>query len=570
MFSKIKAQVCIAIAIAGWFASGLAVAQQDGGQDVVITAQEDAAPVAIEPAAPYPEEVLTDWVRGKGWNLGWDSEKNRFIYVEVVEGRIRPNQRSFLDKRAALYTELELRLKAKIIESLFTEVDASVVLDVPGNPIAAQLEALKGEYDDALAQADEAIYDAYDDFQDVLQAEEKAAIDALEGVTFLDRANAILDGIAKRIDETYNADTIDQAKKNRAAELKIQLNMAAEKVVRAMNLKKELEKQADAQIKAISGDYAASQETSVKSFSKMPLLGAVMLKTAETYDGKRDYKIAGVMAWSPTLQKDASDLLLGTAELKPRPSKKSMDEWISSLDLSSMIGTRRYLAADGSVNFVGFAAAEYDPEDSRKNATIRAFADQQAKGLAVLSMKADVEVTRLAETKTFDVDTDGGRETFTFANMSEELMQSTNGAVAVQGLVSPGAQRLIHKPSGKHIFVSYAYINSDIAAKSEAFREETSALERWINEDQSARRGREAGRRAAAKATKNDAAAYGDGYQEGKAGVEATDAANRAAAAPEPEAQRPIAAPAPAPAPTATGQTQSGTFVDETDVEDDF
>lgn len=568
MFNKFKASAYLAVIVAGWSFSGLSAAQEDGGQDTVIAAQEDAAPVSIEPAAPYPEDVLTDWVRSKGWGLGWDSEKNRFIYVEVVEGRIRPNQRSFLDKRAALYTELELRLKAKIIESLFTEVDASVILDVPGNPIAAQLEALKGEYDAALEDADAAIYEAYDDFTDVLEAEEKAAIDALEGVTFLDRANAILDGIAKRLDETYNSAAIDQAKKDRAAELKIQLNEAAQKVVRAINLKKELEKQADAQIKAISGDYAASQETSVKSFSKMPLLGAVMLKTAETYDGKRDYKIAGVMAWSPKLQKDASDLLLGTAEPKPRPSKKTMDEWIASLDLSSMIGTRRYLAADGSVNFVGFAAAEYDPEDSRKNATIRAFADQQAKGLAVLSMKADVEVTRLAETKTFDVDTDGGRETFTFANMSEELMQSTNGAVAVQGLVSPGAKRLVHQPSGKDIFVSYAYINSDVAAKSEAFREETGALERWINEDQSARRGRESGRRAAATATKNDANAYSEGYKEGKAGVEATDAANRAAAAPAPEAQRP--APGPAPAPTATGQTQSGTFIDDTDVEDDF
>ena len=568
MFNKFKASAYLAVIVAGWSFSGLSAAQEDGGQDTVIAAQEDAAPVSIEPAAPYPEDVLTDWVRSKGWGLGWDSEKNRFIYVEVVEGRIRPNQRSFLDKRAALYTELELRLKAKIIESLFTEVDASVILDVPGNPIAAQLEALKGEYDAALEDADAAIYEAYDDFTDVLEAEEKAAIDALEGVTFLDRANAILDGIAKRLDETYNSAAIDQAKKDRAAELKIQLNEAAQKVVRAINLKKELEKQADAQIKAISGDYAASQETSVKSFSKMPLLGAVMLKTAETYDGKRDYKIAGVMAWSPKLQQDASDLLLGTAEPKPRPSKKTMDEWIASLDLSSMIGTRRYLAADGSVNFVGFAAAEYDPEDSRKNATIRAFADQQAKGLAVLSMKADVEVTRLAETKTFDVDTDGGRETFTFANMSEELMQSTNGAVAVQGLVSPGAKRLVHQPSGKDIFVSYAYINSDVAAKSEAFREETGALERWINEDQSARRGRESGRRAAATATKNDANAYSEGYKEGKAGVEATDAANRAAAAPAPEAQRP--APGPAPAPTATGQTQSGTFIDDTDVEDDF
>ena len=234
-----------------------------------------------------------------------------------------------------------------------------------------------------------------------------------------------------------------------------------------------------------------------------------------------------------------------------------------------MIGTRRYLAADGSVNFVGFAAAEYDPDDVGREAEIRSFVSQQAKGMAVLSMKSDVEVTRIAETKTFGVDTEGGREDFSFKNMSETMMQSTEGAVAISGLVTPSPRRGVHAPSGKPVFVGYAYINSDIAAKSGALREETYALKRWVNEDQSAKRGREAGRRAAADATKNDSAAYAQGYEEAKAGVESTDAVNRAAAAPTPEAQRPQPLAKPTPV-VGTGQTKSGTFVDDTDVEDDF
>ncbi len=210
MFSKIKARGCIAVAIAGWCLSGLAVAQQDGGADVVLAAQADAAPVQ---ASPYPQEVLSDWVASKGWTEGWDSAKNRFIMVGEVSGRIRPNQRNFLDKRAALYTELELRLKAKIIESIFQEVDASVIIKVPGNPLEAQFKALKAEYDNALAAADEALYAAIDDYEDVLAAEEVASLEALEGVTALDRWNAILDGIAKRLDETYSSAEIEQAKR---------------------------------------------------------------------------------------------------------------------------------------------------------------------------------------------------------------------------------------------------------------------------------------------------------------------------------------------------------------------
>ena len=565
MFNKFKASAFMAIFIAGSSLSGLSAAQEDGGADVVLAAQTDAAPVQ---SSPYPQEVLSDWVANKGWVEGWDSSKNRFVLVGEVSGRIRPTQRNFLDKRAALYTELELRLKAKIIESLFQEVDASVIIKVPGNPLEAQFKALKAEYDNARAAADEALFAAIDDYEDVLAAEEVASLEALEGVTTLDRWNAILDGIAKRLDETYSSADIEQAKKDRAAELKAQLDEAGQRVARAADLKAEVEKQADAELKAIKGEFAKSQETSVKSFSAMPLLGAVMLKTAESYDGKRDYRMAGVLAWSPKLQEDAAALMLGNAKLKPRPNKQTFTEWVNALDMSTMIGTRRYLAADGSVNFVGFAAAEYDPDDVGREAEIRSFVSQQAKGMAVLSMKSDVEVTRLAETKSFGVDTAEGREDFTFQNMSEEMMQSTDGAVAVSGMVSPSPRRAMHTPSGKPIFVGYAYINSDIAAKSEAFREETYALKRWINEDQSARRGREAGRKAAADATKNDPTTYAKGYQEGKAGVEATDAANRAAAAPAPEAQRP--SPAPAPVPPATGQTQSGTFIDDTDVEDDF
>ena len=138
--------------------------------------------------------------------------------------------------------------------------------------------------------------------------------------------------------------------------------------------------------------------------------------------------------------------------------------------------------------------------------------------MAVLSMKSDVEVTRIAETKTFGVDGADGREDFSFANMSENMVQSTGGAVSISGLVSPSPRRTVHKPSGKPIFVAYAYVNSDVAAKSEAFREETYSLKRWINEDQAGRRGTEAGMRSAAEEKKDDRAAYTEGYVEGQVG----------------------------------------------------
>ena len=180
-------------------------------------------------------------------------------------------------------------------------------------------------------------------------------------MTLQDRLNAILDGIAKKLDENYSSEEIAAEKRNRADELRAKVEEAKRNVRRAQSLEAEIQKRASEELKAVRGEYAKSQETSVTTFSQMPRLGADVLKSAEAYDGRRDYRVAAVMAWSPKLQKEAAEILLGTGKNKPRPNKGTFQEWIGSLDLSDMIGTRRYLAADGGVNFVGFAAAEYDP-----------------------------------------------------------------------------------------------------------------------------------------------------------------------------------------------------------------
>ena len=536
-------------------AASAAFAMSDGGVDAVVTAQQDSQPIDVELADV--QAMLSDWVYSKGWSEGWDTKKNRMIMVGEVSGRIRPTDRDFLTKRAALYQELELRLKARIIETFLTEVSASVVIDVPGNPVAKQLEALTEGYDQALNEAQYAVEDAQEDYAEILAAADIAVADELAGVTTADRFDAILDGIAKRLDESYDSASVEEGKRQRVEQLKLKLQEGLSNVKRAEALRAEIESQGEAQLKAVRGEYAKNQTSTVKSFSQMPLFGAVVLKTAEAYDGRRDFRVGGVMAWSPKLQDEAAQLLLGGGKGEPRPNKKSFDEWIRSLDLSKMVGTRRYLASDGSVNFVGFAATEYDPNNVGREAEKRAFVSQQARGMAVLSMKSDVEVSRLAETQTFGVDTEEGREDFTFTNWSENMVQSTNGAVSIQGMVSPSPRRMVHKPSGKRVFVAYAYINSDVAAASSEFREQAYEVAKVINIDQSRRRGREAGMRAAVEASKNDPTAYREGYAEGRSAVESK---------PKDRGETQPKAPK---APVATS-ANAGVFDDGADADDDF
>ena len=206
-----------------------AFSQQDEGVQAVLDAQADSAPLP-PPMVDDAQAVLSDWVASKGWIEGWDSAKNRMILIQEVSGRIRPNEKNFLLKRAALYQEAELRLKARIIESFLTEVDASVIIDVPGNPLARQMEAITSEYEDSLQQARYAVEDAQEDYADILEASDLAIADDLAGVTLQDRLNAILDGIAKKLDENYSSEAIAAEKYKRANELRAKVEEAKQNV----------------------------------------------------------------------------------------------------------------------------------------------------------------------------------------------------------------------------------------------------------------------------------------------------------------------------------------------------
>ena len=68
------------------------------------------------------------------------------------------------------------------------------------------MEAITSEYEDSLQQARYAVEDAQEDYADILEASDLAIADDLAGVTLQDRLNAILDGIAKKLDENYSSE----------------------------------------------------------------------------------------------------------------------------------------------------------------------------------------------------------------------------------------------------------------------------------------------------------------------------------------------------------------------------
>ena len=76
-------------------------------------------------------------------------------------------------------------------------------------------------------------------------------------------------------------------------------------------------------------------------------------------------------------------------------------------------------------------------------------------------------------------------------------------------------------------------------------------------------------RASAAEEKKNDRAAYNEGYVEGQGGVRETDAANQAAALPM-ETEEQVQPVAPEPQRIIDAEAEAGTFMDDSDVDDDF
>ena len=108
------------------------------------------------PRQPTAKEMIEDYFNSKeGWNKGYDEEADRIIVTDYIEFDVKnPKVESgFIDERKERMTELLLKAKSKIIETIMSKMSGSRILDVPGNPIAKQLEKENAEMNKALAAA---------------------------------------------------------------------------------------------------------------------------------------------------------------------------------------------------------------------------------------------------------------------------------------------------------------------------------------------------------------------------------------------------------------------------------
>lgn len=538
---------------------------EDAGGKAVLEAQESAPP----PSNPtkLASQQLNEWLQQKNWTRGWDAEKERFIQISFAGANLEPGDMAdFLAIRESLYVEAELMGKAAIIEAFLTKASASNLMSVPGNPVARQLEEEQRRIREARRLHDEHLEKARQQAAMLMEALDKAQAEELRGVTTEDRLKSLLDAAIKRLDASYSTEAVDSEKKKRVQDLKLRLQRANE----SLELAEEKAKKARETARKLQGEVARQTRSEIETLAEMPLFGAVTLAQAESYDDLRGtYQVAVVMAWSPQLEMEARSILLNQSALDSRPNRKTFNEWLNDRDLRVMVGTRRYLAQDGSINYIGISAAEYDPDDMYSLNDASMEAELWAKQYAILSLAGDVESFRRAERLKQDIRTEDGKtRSRALKNLTVELRNAVKG-LQVSGLSIVRTEQTVHPPSGKPIVVAVASVNSDLARNAPDLMKETYATLVEVNQNQAYRQGQIRGMRGMASASRNDPAAVQAGYADGSMGV--ADAYNaRNQPSPEPSQNQAETIPDPADSHQPAGETRSGTFMDDSGVEDDF
>jgi hypothetical protein len=543
---------------------------EDGGSEAVASFQDGTveAPRGLS-SSEKAGNVLRKLARDKKFKIGgWDDAKNRIMVITQTGDAMDSFDPDFLDKRESLAIEASLQAKARIIESFTTTASAENILSVPGNPIADQLKAEQKQIRDMEKKAQQFYVKAQKETSVLLEAYDQAQADELRGVTFGDRLNALLEASIRRLDETFDSQQIADEKKERLDDIKLRLEKASD----IEEQKKALLESVQEKISALQGEVKKETKSSIETVSSMPLFGATTLMQVESYDDLRgQYNIASLVVWSPKLELEARGILIGEGKGAPRKNKISIDEWLDKQNLASMVGARRYLANDGSTNFMGISAIEFDPDDAGAYSMLEEQAIIWAKQAAILSLTASVESVKAAERLKRDrIGADGKTESEINKSFSLNIKESVKD-VTIRGLETLRIEETIHEPTGKNVIVAVANVNSALAVKASSLMADTYATLKEVNADQSFIKGEEAGMRAEAAKTANNQEIFNAGAAAGANQVAAEyDSRERPRSASNARAggqgdEGPKEAKV-----SGTGQGQSGSWSGDVEVDDDF
>ncbi|KEQ16402.1 hypothetical protein [Endozoicomonas numazuensis] len=380
---------------------------------------------------------------------GWNHDKQLFVAVSeaAFDSEDPSYDDSFIIKRTLKSMEASLEAKRRIIEYIYTDMSVLDRASTPGTDLNAQfrekLDNLERKADAQRQRVARMLAD-----MDVKEAE------MLAGVTFGDRANALMDAAIKKLDKQFDSKQIGQ---DQLASYEKAKSRYTEALVDYELTVSEMEKQA--------GSITEELSSTVATVSKMALYGAMNMAQFESWDESREqYKVVTITTWSPKQEEMVRALIAG-APYTAGEGRQSLSDYINGQDWSTATGGRKFRDNEGNFYILGIAASPVGSSSSSERRA-RGVSDAMARKEVVTALYADVEAQIKAEQAMQTLNGDSSKdESIAAESFSSELQQSIENRV-VQGLSRRLGQRMTHPLSGQDIYVSIYSIDSTSIANA--------------------------------------------------------------------------------------------------------
>ena len=474
------------------------------GQGAGVEQMQQALAEEIAPA-PTAEKAIDDYLETKDWGTGYDEEKDRIVVKVFLDFDIKNPKVStdFLKLRKAKMDELCLMGKAKIIEGIMSKMSGSRILEVPGNPIAKQLEKENREMKKALAVA-----------RDNLERLDKNLAEKLKARDDMTPSEqlAVISSWFTQADKENLGEKLDAQKKADYAEAK-SLYEEAQKAYKELGEKAE----------ALKDTVKSKMKSSISTISEMPIYGCTVLQQAESIsrgsDGKYKYQIAILYAWSGEMMEAAGSILKGE-EMKFKPGKRTVKQWLRSKAdkgaIAQWVGPRQFIDDKGNMWFLGISCAPV-MDDSDDNNTQREIAELQAKAEVMFSLYADAKSSKKLETLTqTKVGANGEKVYQTLEDYSKEQSESFKD-IMISGNNELYSGTVRHAPSGLDIQVVVYGVNSGSAKTLKDIKTRATQLGIEVNTAQERIRGEQDRLKQRFDASKKNPAAYNEGKKKADA-----------------------------------------------------
>lgn len=490
----------ITTAFAGAAFLAMTANAEDQGAAIAVAAQDSPSAVSVPAdnfvsATSKVEENLTKL----GLTIGYDSEKKSIIQIGTayLAAKNPAGDDQFMVKRSAKAMEAYLNAKAEIIRAFAMEFSAEDQIATAAEfgeskeevELAGQIDEFKGKLAAFAEKAGKPeLADA--DIDDKL-------VSALKGLTFDAPAPTPTDG------------------ENVAPPQENPLAAERDELVKSLG-------DISAKTDAINKKPVNESTSKVELMSKMPLLGAMVLTQAESWDKTEGiYEVAMAVLWSPKLQEEAKNLAAGTPEPAAKKGKMSAQEWAAKQDILAMAGPRRFIDKNGNSIVIGIAARDITGIPVVKLKPAKQLADTDAMRYVATSLMCDLLAKRGAEQALQEFGDDTSKAT---ESITDNIASQTK--LNLSGVMKLDAKEGIHPITGRKIYAVAYYLDPSLSKDAMERIKQLYADAITVTDANNFKRGQLAGLESKYEEAKNST----EKFEEGKAEA-AADVAGRVRAA---------------------------------------